>query len=263
MRFFKIFLLYFQVVFTERGHAFVFFLQSLLGPLTFFLYWRGAHFSHASNTWSLSNITSYYVLFAIVSTIIMCYPEYEISRIDIREGNLVSYLLRPFAYFGLRLFNILAHRAFEASMTFTLLILLIVFFGKFFSVVNTGGFIFLSIVISILGFFLTFVYKLLLGITTFWIIDNSGLFSVSEMLIFIFSGYIVPISLFPDYLQHIAYVLPFAYMVYFPVIAFQGHLSTVQFLQIIVIQLSWIVFLYVICQMVWKKGLRKFTGVGQ
>lgn len=262
MRFLKIFLLFFQMVFAERSQTFVYFLESLLAPLTFFLFWRGAHFS-SNNHWSLSSITSYYFLLAIISAVIMCYPEIEISRIDIQEGKLVSYLLRPFSYFGMRLFNTLGHRAFEACLSFILLSGMIFFYGNFFHIITNPVLIILSLLVAILGFLLVFTYKVILGILAFWFIETGGLFNISEMLIFIFAGFVVPINFFPQFLQNIAYMLPFSYMIYFPVIAFQGELTLTQLLQAILTQICWIIFLCFVCALVWRRGLKKFTGVGQ
>lgn len=266
MRYVRILLLHFQQVFEQRSRVFVYFLSSLVNPLTLLWFWSGAHLEEHlqhNNAWTLSSITSYYLLLGVFSALLMSHPEDDVAKIDIQEGNLVAYLLRPFSYFIIRFVNSSSYRILQGIMGFSFLFFLFLLYGKFITIVDTPSVILFSIVITILAYFLAFVYKMILGIIAFWIIDINGIFNVSEIILFVFAGYVIPLHFLPQPLQQISYTLPFAYMIYFPVIAFQGKLSTMYALEIISIQLLWIGILFAIYKLMWQKGVQKFSGVGQ
>jgi ABC-2 type transport system permease protein len=85
---------------------------------------------------------------------------------------------------------------------------------------------------------------------------------LTEAITFLFAGYVMPLALFPGWLETISYFLPFAYMIYYPIVAFQGLLSVQEMLQVIVIQTGWIVGMGVVYVMMWRVGVRRFTAVG-
>jgi ABC-2 type transport system permease protein len=113
------------------------------------------------------------------------------------------------------------------------------------------------------AYLLSFTMKMILGSIAFWVIDIRGVFQVFDMITWIFAGYVVPLNIFPQPLQQIAYALPFSYIIYFPITAFQGKLNSLQLVGIIAMQLIWIALLFGLYQFMWRKGVRKFTGVGQ
>jgi ABC-2 type transport system permease protein len=106
-------------------------------------------------------------------------------------------------------------------------------------------------------------FKVCLGFISFWTTDSYGIFQLSEMLMFVLGGYIAPLSFYPSIVATISYFLPFPYMIYFPIAALAGFYSLQQLLLIAAGQLVWIIILTFIYKIMWRKGLRLFTGVGQ
>jgi ABC-2 type transport system permease protein len=261
MRVIRIFLLHFQVVFAERSRTLVWFLTSLIGPLTMILFWKGA--GNRIVNWNFSQVTAYYFLLIIATALLMCHVEDDVANLDIHEGNLVRYLIRPFPYFWMKFLEDISWRLIQGIFGIIVLFFAIIFFGMFFSMTTNPPTILLACLIALLSFFMTFIYKMVLGIAGFWMSEMRGLFEFSDMLMFITAGYIAPLFLFPQQLERIAYFLPFSYMIYFPVVSFQGKFSTGILLSIIGIQLLWICLFACLYGFLWKKGVKKFTGVGQ
>ena len=104
---------------------------------------------------------------------------------------------------------------------------------------------------------------MVVGILAFWFTEVGGLFDMVEVIIVVFGGFILPISLMPDFLKNLASYLPFSYMVYYPVFALMGKFKLLQLLEIILIQIFWILLLVTFYKILWIKGVKKFTGVGQ
>lgn len=121
----------------------------------------------------------------------------------------------------------------------------------------------MSFFIATLAFMLCYLFKMIISLLAFWVTDIWGIFELVEVTLVIFAGNIMPIDLFPIWLQRIATTLPFSYMVYFPVIAFQGRLTVYQLTNVIAIQLVWIVVLAFLYKILWINGIKKFSGVSQ
>lgn len=260
MRYAKILFLYFQEGIEQRARNFVYFLLSLFGPLVLILFWRGAH---TSGNWNFSAITTYYLFFIIAGALLMAHIEDDVARIDIQEGSLVSYILKPFSYYWTKFFAELPWRVFQGFFGLITLFICIIFFKVHISIATSMFFIIATILSSFLAYILSFSFKMCLGLIALWTTDISGMYQFFDMLAFIFAGYIVPIYLFPHNLQVISYILPFAYMIYFPIAVLQGQLSTQQVLLFLGIQFGWVIIFYAIYTYLWKKGLHQFTGVGQ
>ena len=93
--------------------------------------------------------------------------------------------------------------------------------------------------------------------------DISGLFQTIDVFMVIFAGIIMPLSFYPPMLQKIAYLLPFAYYYYIPVTVMQSNLLLSAQINIILMQLFWLILAIFIYKKMWHAGVKKFTAVGQ
>lgn len=264
MRTVRIFFLHFEGILDQRTRSLVWFLIPLIDQLLFIVFWKGALIgkSEIATGWSLSSISSYYFLLIIAAALLMCHIEEDVSEEDIKQGNLVKYLTRPFSYYWLKFFEEIPYRLLQGSYGIILYVLLIIFFGNF--VVNAKDpFAFLpAIIIAIFALFISFTYKMMLGLSALWVTDVGGLFQLDEMIMLIFAGFILPLELLPKTLFNIANILPYSYMIYYPVLAFEGKLEYVQMLQVIGIQAMWLFVLVLLYKYVLSVGIKRFSGVG-
>jgi ABC-2 type transport system permease protein len=77
-----------------------------------------------------------------------------------------------------------------------------------------------------------------------------------------FSGGIVPIDFFPEFLKPLANILPFQYMLYFPTVILTGRVPMAEVSSIIISQLMWILIMGVICSLMWSAGKKKLVIQG-
>jgi ABC-2 type transport system permease protein len=261
MRYLKIFLLHLQQVAEVRSRVFIYMGMSFFNPLIMYLYWRGV--SGTGKDWNISFIMSYYLLIVVASTLIMAHVEEEVARYDIQEGNLASYLLRPFSYFWKKCISEFSWRIFQGALSLFIVTGFIIYTSGGVSNIHIGANIFVILLTFILAYFISFIYKMILGITAFWVTEFYGLFQISEILIFLFAGYIVPLYFYPKQLEILAYLMPFSYMLYFPIAIVLGKVAGIDLLAVLVGQLSWVLILGFLYQVLWKKGIRKFSAIGQ
>lgn len=255
MQILRIIQLYFINIFQHRARMMVWFLIALLNPLLLILFWQGTGKSSAS-------LISYYLLLIIAGALLMSHVEEDISDLDIRQGDLVGFLLKPYSYYWLHFFGEMTYRVLEGSYGIVTFIILSYFFSSTIVLTTNIAQIGIAILIMVCGYFIAFTYKMILGMIAFWTTDISGVFQVSDIVLITVGGFIMPISLMPEWIAHVAKILPFSYMIYYPIAAFSNQLSLVQEFQVLGIQLIWIVILGFLYRKVWSAGIKKFSGVG-
>lgn len=265
MRYVRIFLLHFQDTFQNRGRSLVWFLVSVLNPLLLILFWQGAIREHGEiyGLWTSSAITSYYLLVAIASSFLMVHIEEDVAFRDIKDGDLAKYLLWPFSYFVIKFATELPWRIIQGFFALMVFFIFRFIFGMSLPLVHLPLELFLTVIIVFFAFLLSFTFKMVLGLTAFWTIDFWGTLSLQEFLFSVFGGIVAPLMLYPNIFFSIANALPFAYIIYFPIIALEGLASIPELFRIISMQIMWIVVLYATYRVVWSKGLKKFTAIGR
>jgi len=213
--------------------------------------------------WTINNITAYYFLLTIANTFIISHVEGGVAESDIRQGDLVRYLLRPFPYYWIKFFEEIPYRLLQGSYGVMLLLISIVIWGNFIKFSLSIEVLLLGIIMIILAIFISFSYKLSLGLTAFWLKDSKGLHSTLDIIAIVLGGVVAPLQLFPEMLQKIAYATPFPYIIYFPIMALQSKYPADILLRIISIQFFWLSLLLLINRIFWNKGIKIFTAAGQ
>lgn len=265
MRYFRIFLIHFHRVIENRSRSFVWTLLALFNPLIYLCYWIAVYKSSGRllGDWSLSTVTSYYLLLSFGGSFLIAHIDESVAVEDIYEGGLVKYIIRPFSYFWDLYFGELGWRIFQGGIGIIIFLVISIFFHSLITIVSSPILILLAILIIMLAYTMSFIFKMLLGFSAFWLTEFRGIQSTVEIIMLIFAGFIVPIQFFPPLLQKISYILPFAYMVYFPILAIQGKLVFIDLIRVIGIQIVWIGILGLFYKLMWSKGLKSFTGIGQ
>lgn len=265
MKFVNIFLLFFQHVVNFRSRIFVWFLSSFLNPLSLLIFWI-AVFKEKEGVlagWSISSITSYYFLLIIAGSFIIAHIEEDVAIKDIREGQLVSYLLKPISYYWMKFFDEAPWRMIQGSFGIIVFMIFFILFSEFITLPNTLTGIVMAIAIVLLAFFISFTFKMIVGLSAFWFVDFWGLQQIIEVVIIILAGFVIPIEFFPDWLEKLSHLTPFPYMIYYPILSLQSKLPVLQGINVISVQIVWLGVLAVVYKLAWTRGIKKFTGVGQ
>jgi ABC-2 type transport system permease protein len=112
------------------------------------------------------------------------------------------------------------------------------------------------------GWLITFLAMAIVGTLAFRVDSATSLFEIWMGLFGVLSGYLVPLELFPGWVQGLARVLPFRSMLGFPVELVIGLLSRRQVATELLVQWAWIAILLVGARAAWRAGLRHFEAFG-
>lgn len=119
-------------------------------------------------------------------------------------------------------------------------------------------FILLSIGVGCIIHF--FIY-ITLALTSFWFEENTAFFWIYSKLIFTLGGMLMPIELFPNWLQNISKYMPFAYVTYVPA-KLAVNFSFVSFLRQFSIQLLYLGVFFALAMTLYKKGAKNLNVNG-
>jgi ABC-2 type transport system permease protein len=109
---------------------------------------------------------------------------------------------------------------------------------------------------------ITFLAMSIIGSLAFWFESATSLFDVWLGLFGVFSGYLVPLELYPPWVGAAARWLPFRYMLAFPVELVTGTLSRAQVARELSVQWAFVAMLYAATHFAWRAGVRRFSSVG-
>lgn len=181
---------------------------------------------------------------------------------DIYTGGLNKYLLYPLSYIRFKLVTQYASTLFYLLQFLLVFILYRVFFALP-AEVTINLLYSLTFILAILaGSYLYFMLASIFEMISFWADNVWSLMVMLRFVVSLFGGLMLPLSFFPEWSQQILNILPFRYLVSFPIQIFFGQLSVNQIISGFGVIFMWSVVLTVITKMVWSKGNRQYSGIG-
>ncbi|MBI5507230.1 MAG: ABC-2 family transporter protein [Deltaproteobacteria bacterium] len=109
---------------------------------------------------------------------------------------------------------------------------------------------------------LNFSIMLVIGCLAFFWQSSFGAFEVWFRLYIVFSGYVVPVDLFPRVLQDALRYLPFRYLLAFPVETALGTISFTTALHDLARQWLFISLALAVAVVLWQRGVRRYEAFG-
>ena len=179
----------------------------------------------------------------------------------IRSGTVAYELARP-----LDLYRLWYCRALAARTAPTLLRMAPVFLiaGLFFGLQAPASFTCagLWLLATAAAVLLGAALATVLTISLFWTIAGEGITRLVSGSIFILSGMIVPLPLFPDWLQPVLTFLPFRGMADTPFRIYLGHIPPTDAVWAVAHQLAWAAGLVLVGRVLLARGLRRLVVQG-
>ncbi|GAC1557438.1 MAG: ABC-2 family transporter protein [Herpetosiphon sp.] len=155
----------------------------------------------------------------------------------IRTGEVASDLARPWSFYGYWLSRTLGERCcnllFRSTVTYGAGLL-------FFAVhVPTWPQAAAFAAALLLGTLVSFAYSFMVNLAAFWLVDSSGLLSMANALMMVFSGFLLPLALYPAWLRQVASVLPFQAMTGLPAELWLGRKAGAVVWQSLALETFW------------------------
>ncbi len=179
----------------------------------------------------------------------------------VHQGEITADLLKPMRLFSFWLAQDLG-RALVGLMLRGLTIMLV--YALIFDVTYPVGVVqWIALLVSLsLSWLLSFAYRFLVNLTAFWSPDARGIGRFAFVIVMLLSGFLMPLRFFPDWVQTLAYLTPFPYMLNTVVEIYLGVVTGPALVQALVAQTLWAVGLVALCQFVLVRATRRLVILG-
>jgi len=229
-------------------------------PLVMLAIWHAVAADGPVGRFDQREFTAYYLAVLAVRLLTSTWVVWQMSM-EIRDGTLSAKLLRPIHPLYAYAAEHLAAVPMRALIVSPILALL---------VYTAGGRLVLHdpvllgvLFASLLGaWLLIFFMMVLLGALAFFVESAIGVFELWLAVHAIFSGYLVPLESLPHWMAGAARVLPFRFMLGFPVEVLVGLSSRASALRELGAQWAYVVVLAASALLVWRAGVKRFAAYG-
>lgn len=114
----------------------------------------------------------------------------------------------------------------------------------------------------LLSWLLSFAYRFLINLAAFWSPQARGMIGFAYVIVWFGSGFLMPLNLFPNWVQQALAWTPFPYMIHVVAEIFLGLQTGPQAWLTLAIQAGWAVLFMGLGQLVLKRGVRRLVILG-
>jgi ABC-2 type transport system permease protein len=259
----------FKLVMMERmAYRLNFFMQILSGILSSLIViflWMAIYRSAGREViggYSLGEMITYLLGGGLINSFVLTTAENPETSQNIQDGTLSFLLIQPISPYGIWVIRDLGGKAFYFVLGLAGYAVVSLFFRGFlvFSLSSELFIFFLASLIS--AALLHSLFFEAFSLLSFWIENTYGIRFTLRVIMEILGGAIIPLSFFPGFTEKLVLLLPFQYMIYFPMQIYLGKLSTGQIFLEFFLEISWIAGLALLNWVVWKKGVRHYVAMG-
>ncbi len=179
----------------------------------------------------------------------------------VRSGNVAYELLRPIDLYGLWYSRSLAMRLAPTVLrAVPLAILAALFFGLGPPISAAAGVA--ALLALTVGLLLAASITTLLSITLLWTLAGDGITRLGLAAVYLFSGLIVPLPLFPDWMRTFFALMPFRGLADAPFRVYMGHIPLSELGAVFLHQAIWLGLLVAAGRALMRRGLRRLVVQG-
>ncbi len=241
-------------------------LSLLIGP-AFFLcqlfIWKAVYAGKETlGGLSLQGMLYYYGAASVIYYLTMDFADWNLQML-IRTGRFLTFALRPISHISFALAQKVGHRALGFLFEFIPVWLI---FALVFRIPLVPARPLLAAASIALGFLMMFLVNYSVGILSFWLVRTDGIRALFRLARDFLAGTFIPLSFFPGVVQKVMFFLPFQFLTYVPVRVFIGRYElagiSLQLPQIVGIQALAVLVMWAVSTMLFRLGIRRYTGVG-
>lgn len=255
-----LFSIYVQDGLAYRASGYIWILTDLVTAATMPMVWIAASGGGSIRGFDGPGFVLYYLAMLLLTCFVTSHFMWEVA-FEIKEGQLSTFLVRPISYFQFMFVRNLAWRCVRTILFAPMFVVLLWLYRGYLGDVGlTLDWTFWTSVL--LGHLLSFTFVMAMAMLALFLQDATAVFELYYVPMLFLSGQLFPVALMPDWVRNLALVFPFYYTTGLPTEIVIGRLDHAQAVAGIGIQLVWIVVSYVAQTLLWRIGLRHYTGVG-
>lgn len=179
----------------------------------------------------------------------------------IQDGSIATELLLPVNIHGRMLADNLGHALFRLFFHFVPAAAVSVLFIGIAAPAG-GSMLLLFLLSAALGYGVLWTISFVVQTLSFWLINVWSIVTIKNVFINVLSGSMIPLWFMPDWMKGVLRFTPFSSIYFTPIQIYLGQLSFSEILHGYMIQCFWIIFLFSIGMLLWKRGQKKLVVQG-
>jgi ABC-2 type transport system permease protein len=251
----------FATMLQYRASLFIWMISSVLEPLIYLVVWSTVSTGSGGSVggYTAAGFAAYYIVFMLVNQVTYTWIMWEYEY-RVRQGLLSVALLKPVHPIHSDISDNLSSKLITLPILLGIAALLALIFKPAAS--PTWWSVLAFIPALLLAFLVRFLLEWTLALAAFWTTRVSAINQVYFVLMLFLAGQIAPLTLFPHWIQILADILPFRWMLGFPVELVLGRLTPAQAWQGLGAQVIWVILSLIVIRFVWRAGVRVYSAVG-
>ncbi|NKB66731.1 MAG: ABC transporter permease [Candidatus Latescibacteria bacterium] len=244
-----------------RAELVIWLLGLVLQPVIYLVVWTTVTRVQGGTVGGMTagDFAAYYILYMVINHLTFTWIMFEFE-FRVRNGSFSPLLLQPLHPIHRDIVDNIAYKALTLTLTVPVAFLLAWVFEPTFVWQRWSLIAFIPALA--LAFLLRFMVEWSLALAAFWTTRVTALNEIYMGLAFFLSGYMAPLELMPDWVQTVAAVFPFRWMVVFPVELLLGRLTPDQALYGFAAQIVWLGLAFALISLVWSRGAKRYAAVG-
>ncbi|GAX89899.1 ABC transporter permease [Effusibacillus lacus] len=259
-KYFRLMRIAWLILVEYRGETFFYMFGSFVTPFVTLAVWLAVTGEGQIGGYGSGDFIRYFLAAMFVMRLTISWDVWELDA-QIREGTFSSYLVRPFNPIHWRITENLVYKVFYLA-------LMVVAWGVawiFFPVVRLDlTWLQVAAVVLAISFAAAIRYMLgyCVGLLAFWTNRSVAIFSLIDGIGYFLRGMIAPLPLLPPFVQSIAEMSPFYWMLGFPADLMTRPWAQLDVRQGFLIQGMWLALFLLLYVWMWRQGLKKYGAVG-
>lgn len=247
-------------MFQYRASLVIWLISQVLDPLIYLIVWSTVAVASGGSVagYTTGDFAAYFIVLMVVNHLTYTWIMWEYEY-RVREGTLSAALLRPVHPIHADIAENLSSKAVSTpGILLAAAVMALIFHPTFHFI---GWAVVAFIPAAALAFLLRFVVEWTLAQAAFWTTRVTSLNQMFFVAMLFLSGQMAPLTLFPPAVQTVAALLPFRWMISFPVELLLGNMTPRETITGFAAQAVWIVLSLTLLRIVWRAGVRVYSAV--
>jgi ABC-2 type transport system permease protein len=231
----------------------------MIQPLIYLFVWSTAAGDSELGGLNRGEFVAYYLILILVNQLTYAQVNWTVGD-EIRYGGMNRILLRPLAPIFDALSTEVAGKVVYMLFVIPVTVILALILRPELHLTLHNVMVFVPALFF--AWALRFFWGYWLALLAFWSTRADALLSLQDSLVFLLAGQVAPVVLLPGLLQKTAILLPFRYMLGFPVEILTGQLYGRTILLGYGLQTCWLAVALTLYLIMWRAGLKRYSAVG-
>jgi ABC-2 type transport system permease protein len=249
------------IQFAYRGAVAIWLVSLVTTPVISLVVWTTVARDNGGSAggFTAGQYAAYFIAVMIVNNMTFTWVMWEMEW-AVKNGILSPLLLRPLHPVHFYVVTNLTFKLLTSTAMVPIAVFLAFSFDAEFETTLWHAVAFVPVLLAAIA--LRFLCEFTVALAAFWITRTMTLNQVYATVTFFLAGQVAPLSLLPDSLQVVAALLPFRWMLAFPVEVLLGRADGRDVLIGVGMQAFWLTFAFLALHGVWRRGVRRYSAVG-